>query len=178
MGPSRPLVQNNQELVECPICYADASPGDAIVLRICGHVFCSLCLSSHVKTKMESGTNLISCPSCKNEVCQNDLRAIVGVETFATLERRALEGVVATDPSLHHCPTPDCPNIVSWASPADGPPGSRAVSATAAAPTRTCPTTSSKWPRWLPTSTETLYECSGRLPASGCGTACWCDKDC
>jgi hypothetical protein len=125
LGPSRPLVERNRAPFECPICYVDAPPGDAIVLRICGHTFCLRCLSSHVATKMESGTNLISCPlhpSCKKEVCQNDLRAIVGVDTFTTLERRALESVVATDPSLHHCPTPDCPYIVSWASPADGPP--------------------------------------------------------
>ena len=41
---------------------------------------------------------------------------------FQTLDRRALEAVVVADPTLHMCPTPDCPNIVAWTGPEDGPP--------------------------------------------------------
>ena len=54
---------------------------------------------------------------------QSELQELMGLSSFQKLERRSLEAVVAADPTLHFCPTPDCPFILSWTDEQqDGPP--------------------------------------------------------
>lgn len=57
---------------------------------------------------------------CHYALTQRELRALLGQEAYAVLDRRALEHAVAIDPTLHICPTPDCTYIVSWTGPDDG----------------------------------------------------------
>ena len=61
-------------------------------------------------------------PSCTAEIGQEELRLVIEPQLFSTLERRSLEAVVALDPTLHHCPTPNCTFVCSWAGVEDGPP--------------------------------------------------------
>jgi hypothetical protein len=56
---------------------------------------------------------------CGSSLTQFELRRLLGPAAFAVLDRRGLEQAVATDPTLHLCPTPDCPYVVSWYSPQD-----------------------------------------------------------
>ena len=117
----RPRVQYNTTPVDCAICMDDANVGEALILGGCAHSFCLECLRGHVTSCMAQGNSLISCPSsCGADVTQAELREIVGMENFAKIDRRALEQAVSIDPSLHHCPTPDCVNIVCWSGPDDG----------------------------------------------------------
>ena len=95
----------------------------AIVLGQCAHVFCTDCLQAHVTTCTSEGKTLIVCPSqCGGEVTQAELREVVGLEHFNTIDRKQMEAAVAIDPTLHHCPTPDCSNIVCWTGEEDGVP--------------------------------------------------------
>ena len=95
----------------------------AIVLGQCAHVFCTDCLQAHVTTCTSEGKTLIVCPSqCGAEVTQAELREVVGLEHFNTIDRKQMEAAVAIDPTLHHCPTPDCSNIVCWTGEEDGVP--------------------------------------------------------
>lgn len=69
---------------------------------------------------------VILCPlsrgsdGCGSGITQRELRLILGDKRYAILDRRALEQAVATDPTLHICPSPDCPFVVSWFGPDDG----------------------------------------------------------
>ena len=116
----QPRVRRNTESMECVVCMEDVEPNGAIILS-CNHIFCIHCLQRHVEECTNQGTTLISCPSqCGAEVTQAELRDVVGTEIFNKIDRKALEAVVAIDPSLHHCPTPDCSYIVCWQGPEDG----------------------------------------------------------
>jgi hypothetical protein len=116
-----PHVKRNQNPVECIVCMDDVAKGEALILSQCDHVFCVHCLKRHVEECGAQGKTLITCPSqCDAEITQSELRDIVGVEIFEKIDRKALESAVAIDPTLHHCPTPDCMNIVCWSGSEDG----------------------------------------------------------
>lgn len=108
-GARQALLANVAEF-ECVVCYGDIGPGDGCQLRGCGHMCCKECLRRHIEAKSSSGESLIACviPECTIAVSQREIRALVGIEAFARLDRRALEQAAACDPSLHLCPTPDC----------------------------------------------------------------------
>jgi hypothetical protein len=68
----------------------------AIVLGQCAHVFCTDCLQAHVTTCTSEGKTLIVCPSqCGAEVTQAELREVVGLEHFNTIDRKQMEAAVA-----------------------------------------------------------------------------------
>ena len=116
-------VTRNQETRECAVCFDDVPPGGMLVLRACQHCFCFNCIKSHVSANMKSGNTLITClmtPTCTAEMGQDELRLVIGPQLFSTLERRSLEAVVALDPTLHHCPTPNCTFLCSWSGVEDG----------------------------------------------------------
>jgi hypothetical protein len=131
------LVRNHSSLaLECPICF-DCIPSEKSISLTCSHSFCNECLAQHVRSRMEGGDAIsIPCPliraqavptgssgsGCGHILSQGELQRILGEREFAVLERRALEAAVASDRSLHFCPTPDCTYVVSWAGDEDGPP--------------------------------------------------------
>jgi hypothetical protein len=91
------------------------------LLRICHQDFCD-------GLRTYSAAAIILCPlaqkgsACAAGLSQHELRGILGPQAWAKLDRRALEYAVSVDPTLHLCASPDCPYVVSWAGPADGPP--------------------------------------------------------
>ena len=120
-----PRVQTNKHRAVCPVCYCDIEAGKMLKLRNCQHQFCYECIRGHVQASMRSGKNIIHClcsPHCKSEFNQEELLEVMGENSFQVLERRALESVVAIDPTLHHCPTADCPYVVAWSGYEDGVP--------------------------------------------------------
>lgn len=119
-----PRIQQNAQEATCSVCYCAIEPGGMLILRSCQHQFCYECIQGHVHASMNSGKNLIHCMAqqCKCEFSQDELREVMGEQVFSKLERRALEAVVAMDPTLHHCPTPDCSYVVAWSGYEDGAP--------------------------------------------------------
>ena len=130
--------------VPCAICL-DEHPAEEAQQLHCGHCFGAACLRMHVEARMAEGdVLLIQCPlagvaapsmlrgegggtqgDCGSMLTQYELRSLLGPAAFAVLDRRGLEQTVAMDPTLHLCPTPDCPYIVSWCGPqnaGDAPP--------------------------------------------------------
>lgn len=129
-------VISRDDRVTCPICrYEDSRDSlQMFHLESCGHVYCRNCLNRYIDVRVEQGeTTLILCPfanvdismgGCGNMqgLSQNELRGILGDQSYRQLDRRALEKTVAMDSSLHQCPSPDCPYVVSWGGPDDGVP--------------------------------------------------------
>ena len=127
---------SESHLIKCPICEDGFSVGssEVVYLESCEHVFCRNCIKRYIDARVEQGeTTHILCPYAKMNkaaggcgnmkgLTQNELRNIIGGESYAALDRRALERVVAIDPSLHLCTTSDCPYVVSWSGPEDGVP--------------------------------------------------------
>ena len=60
-------------------------------------------------------------PHCSSELTQHELKHLLDAKTFAVLDRRALERAVELDSSMHLCATPDCPYVIAWSGPEDGP---------------------------------------------------------
>jgi len=82
------------------------------------------CLTHYCKTEMDGGKSALLCPipECRRELSQRECRAIVGVDSFAKLDRMALEEAVLADPTLHLCTSADCTYVAAWSGPEDGPP--------------------------------------------------------
>jgi len=111
--------------MDCPICL---TPAALCTLETCGHAFCSACLRAHVLARAADGALDILCPaaaggpgSCTAALTHPEMRALLGVSDFDVLDRRALDGAVAADPTLFACSTPDCPFVACWTA-ADGEP--------------------------------------------------------
>ena len=123
-GRARQALLENRTEFECVVCYGDIEPGAGCQLRGCGHMCCKACLRRHIDAKSASGESLVACvaPDCTIAISQREVRALVGTEAFAKLDRRALEQAAACDPSLHLCPTPDCTYITMWCGVGDGQP--------------------------------------------------------
>lgn len=113
-GDAFAAVAGAPESFDCSICLLSV-PAAAAGTLACGHAFCLECLRSHVKARMADGESaVILCPhsgdgdassGCGVAITQRELRALLGSELFAVLDRRALEQAVAVDPSLHICPS-------------------------------------------------------------------------
>jgi len=114
-----PLLSTPNQGITCDICLDEKSRGEWCKLG-CGHSYCLTCLRGHCEQARSepSKLNLISCPcaGCPRALTQRELRGVLGLEAFSRLDRAQLENAALLDPTLHLCPSPDCPNIVSWKS--------------------------------------------------------------
>ena len=103
---------------ECMICLTEFEAGEpgGCQLRGCGHRWCEDCLKGHIHAAMDAGAATVHCPDmeCDVDITQRELRAIIGTERFAQLDRRGLEQLVSIDSTLHLCQTPDCTYVISW----------------------------------------------------------------
>jgi hypothetical protein len=57
---------------------------------------------------------------CGKNISEREVKLIIGEDKFKKLDKRALDGAVGVDPTLHNCPTPDCNYIISWRGMEDG----------------------------------------------------------
>ena len=130
--PPPPLLRamsscGNEDSFDCPVCYGEVNPGEGVLMQACGrtHGVCRPCLKSHIETQASGGNYVVACPigGCDETLSQREVRRVLGQSAFGTFDRRELDQLVAVDQSLHICPSPDCPFIVSWAGEdADGAP--------------------------------------------------------
>ena len=118
------LITPPGESFQCQICFESPSSSEGVALRGCGHVWCAICLRGVVSAAMEEGQAVATCPGldCSSEISQRELRALIGVASFSTMDRRGLEQTAALDPTLHLCPSADCSFITCWAGTEDGEP--------------------------------------------------------
>eukprot|EP00475_Leptophrys_vorax_P029671 TRINITY_DN437_c0_g1_i8.p1 TRINITY_DN437_c0_g1~~TRINITY_DN437_c0_g1_i8.p1 ORF type:complete len:417 (-),score=97.55 TRINITY_DN437_c0_g1_i8:56-1306(-) len=119
---SNPLVQSLSPQ-KCLACWDTYETG-VVVLRACGHTFCYDCLDVYVWAKATDASpeHVVCCPmaDCKKAISQREMIALVGLEKFEKLDRRALENIISHDKTFHMCATPDCAYIVSWDGGSDG----------------------------------------------------------
>lgn len=104
----------NQDPISCPICCEEnIDSGCALILPNCGHSLCVDCLIKYVETEVGQGNaDNIKCPFCNEAVTMDVLKEVVDEVSFQRLERLKNSAFVMKNPDYHHCPTPDCGNIV------------------------------------------------------------------
>ena len=109
----------NFDPTTCPICYAKADSGEAIILPKCLHSFCMDCFKKCIESQIHNGkANELSCPmpieECGAAIDRAILKDVLDEETFRKLQYCQESAFVLSHPEYHHCPTPDCSNIVYW----------------------------------------------------------------
>mmetsp|Transcript_17465 Transcript_17465/g.26597 ORF Transcript_17465/g.26597 Transcript_17465/m.26597 type:complete len:377 (-) Transcript_17465:137-1267(-) len=104
----------NQDLISCPICCEEnIDSGYALILPNCGHSLCVDCFTKYVETEVGQGNaDNIKCPFCNEAVTMDVIKEVVNEVSFQRLERLKDAAFVLKNPDYHHCPTPDCGNIV------------------------------------------------------------------
>lgn len=115
---------NDAAELSCPICLEPVfASGDGVALESCGHLFCRVCLAAMVHANVSEGEVAPRCPlpSCKADLLQREVRALVGDEAADRMDRWALERAAEADPWLHLCPSPGCGFVAEWGGePGDG----------------------------------------------------------
>jgi len=111
----------NQHPVSCPICCDDKiEEGCAVILPNCSHSFCTACFNAYIETQIGSGNaDNITCPHivekverCNASVSMEVLYEIMTEESYTRLKQQKENAFVRKNADYHHCPTPDCDNIV------------------------------------------------------------------
>eukprot|EP00984_Skeletonema_dohrnii_P004877 scaffold1718_cov81-Skeletonema_dohrnii-CCMP3373.AAC.5 len=91
----------------------DDDDGCALILPNCGHSLCVDCFTKYVETEVGQGNaDNIKCPFCNEAVTMDVIKEVVDEVSFQRLERLKDAAFVLKNPDYHHCPTPDCGNIV------------------------------------------------------------------
>jgi hypothetical protein len=109
----------NQEPAYCPICCETVDEGCALLL-LCGHSFCLTCFLTYLQTRVGEGdADAIGCPHvlettriCKAIVGDDILREIMDPDEWNKWRDFRNDAFVRKNVDYHHCPTPDCANIV------------------------------------------------------------------
>mmetsp|Transcript_27871 Transcript_27871/g.50412 ORF Transcript_27871/g.50412 Transcript_27871/m.50412 type:complete len:342 (+) Transcript_27871:219-1244(+) len=125
----------NQEPVSCTICREErVEEGCALILPACSHSFCVDCFATYVEIQIGQGNaDSITCPfilddagdeksgssggreinkRCNASVGMDVLREIMTQEKYERLMQQKDSAFVRKNVDYHHCPTPDCINIV------------------------------------------------------------------
>ena len=116
--------KQEQELKQCGEHEHEHAYTEVVRLQMCNHELCRTCLEQYIPMETSQGKVEILCPvpDCRLPLMQREVRAVIGVDAFSALDRRAVEIAVLADPTLHLCPSPDCTYVTGWAGPEDGPP--------------------------------------------------------
>ena len=79
--------QHHQQSFDCEICLEDSlEEWRGFTLNTCGHRFCLLCLSNHIR---HSPTTKIPCPSCKEQMDMVDIRSILQMVGYGSASAAA-----------------------------------------------------------------------------------------
>lgn len=120
-----PLLYNNDP-VTCPICYNRADSGQAVALPECGHSFCITCFQMYIQNQVQNGkANMLVCPmaftECDQFISQYVLEEVLDADDLEKVQRCRRTSFVMENKDYHHCPTPDCSNILFWKEEHGGP---------------------------------------------------------
>lgn len=118
----------NTDPIHCPICFTRADSGTALTLPVCQHSFCIDCFQQYFRAKVGDGkADRITCPwtakdeikPCGTVIEKEVLKELLDAEEQKKFERHSQSAFVMTHAEYHHCPTPDCENVVYYK---EGPP--------------------------------------------------------
>jgi ATP-dependent RNA helicase DHX8/PRP22 len=99
---------------ECPVCLADVE--DPYVLTLCGHAYCSACITQYLSNVFDSVKSAdmfpqkCMCEECESPSIKEDYVALLKTEQIQKLYQVSLECFLIGNTSYKPCPTPDC----SW----------------------------------------------------------------
>jgi len=118
----------NTDPIHCPICFTRADSGTALTLPACLHSFCIECFQHYIQVQVGDGkADRITCPwtekdevkLCGTVIEKEVLKELLDAEEQKKLERHSQSAFVMAHADYHHCPTPDCDNVVYYK---EGPP--------------------------------------------------------
>ena len=99
---------------ECPVCFADIE--DPYLLTLCGHAYCSACITQYLNNIFDSVRTAdmfpqkCMCEECESPVIKEDYATLLNTEQVQKLYRVSLECFLIGNPNCKPCSTPDC----SW----------------------------------------------------------------
>lgn len=128
----------NQEPISCPICCEErVEEGRALALPSCSHSFCVDCFTSYLEAEIGRGNaDSVTCPfimdgddgdngegegqgdngiigrQCSAPVGADVLREIMTRERYDRLMQLKDAAFVRKNADYHHCPSPNCTNVV------------------------------------------------------------------
>ncbi|XP_062401959.1 ranBP-type and C3HC4-type zinc finger-containing protein 1 [Sardina pilchardus] len=104
------LINNNEEL-DCPICFTTIEPGEGAVLRECLHGFCKDCLKGTIINNMDAE---VKCPyvcndySCGYNLQDREILSLLSQEEYQKFLELRLSIAESRSENSYHCKTPDC----------------------------------------------------------------------
>lgn len=121
----------NIDPVQCPICFTTATNSGSAIKLPCCHWFCTSCFQTYIQAQVGEGkAGKILCPmpakECGKSLSQELLNEVLDSESQARMEYLRQSAFVLANPDYHHCPTPDCTNVVYW-KPGTGSTGEAAI---------------------------------------------------
>ena len=100
---------------ECPVCFADIE--NPYLLTLCGHAYCSTCISQYLNEIFNKGKTPDMFPQkcldekCESSVIKDDYAALLNTDEMEKLYRVSLDCfLIGNSAGFKPCPTPDC----SW----------------------------------------------------------------
>ena len=104
-------ISENLETVDCSICFTEASPGEAIILAECLHIFCKDCLSMHITL---SDQVPVKCPfvdddyDCESVILEREIRCLLSEDKFQDYLKKGLNAAEMQSSNSFHCKTANC----------------------------------------------------------------------
>lgn len=97
----------------CQVCTEDRKKEEMFQIEGCSHSFCSVCISRHVESKLESNVMNISCLSdeCQNMIQPATLKSVISSDVMAYWEHQLSQSTIPLS-QKYYCPFPDCREIL------------------------------------------------------------------
>eukprot|EP01094_Clydonella_sp_ATCC50884_P013068 TRINITY_DN2333_c0_g1_i2.p1 TRINITY_DN2333_c0_g1~~TRINITY_DN2333_c0_g1_i2.p1 ORF type:complete len:507 (+),score=70.12 TRINITY_DN2333_c0_g1_i2:154-1521(+) len=111
--PDPPTPREDDEEVECSICYDEQRWGDMVELG-CYHRFCKECVAEYLNKKIEVADVVnIQCldSSCDWPISSDEIRDLVDADAFKKFERFSILASIRTDPTARYCCKPECEGV-------------------------------------------------------------------
>ena len=108
--------KNHQHQPQCDICFSDELEPNDMLAMSCGHEFCKVCWSGHIKAKLETGPAAIlaTCPQHKcTELFTEDEVAIAAPDLLAKYQGYQLRNFVEMNGKSRWCPGAGCDRIAA-----------------------------------------------------------------
>ncbi|KAM0001198.1 putative transcription factor C2H2 family [Helianthus debilis subsp. tardiflorus] len=105
----QPLMTSSKRLI-CGICMDTKTASEMFDnTRVCGHLFCSDCISQHVAVKIKENVTKVKCPDpkCKGVIGPEACRSIVPKEVLERWESILCESLIMESQKFY-CPFKDC----------------------------------------------------------------------
>lgn len=102
----------SEENEECPVCFDEVD--EPYRLNVCGHCYCSACISQYVTSTLDSLRSADMFPlkclydGCKYPLTKNDFLAVLKKDQMEQFYQVSLESFVIDSDRYKPCPSPNC----------------------------------------------------------------------